>query len=645
MVLSLITGTIAGLGAILFRLMIKWVASGFSVWHPVGRTHYLIALVPAVGLLLVGFISTYLAKEVKGHGVPQILEALAIRGGRIRPRVGVFGVLAPALTIGSGGSVGREGPIALIGAAFGSTLGQTLKLPDKFISLLVACGAAGGIAATFNAPIAGAFFGLEVVLGSYAMGAIVPVFISALTAVSVFTKIDGNALALAIPTLGLHSSLEIVFIFGLGIVGGLMGVAYTRGLYFSEDLFGNWSVPWWVKNVAGGLGVGVIGLFIPQILGVGYPTMHLAALGAMTLGGFFILLLAKYVATLVTIGAGGSGGVFAPSLYLGAMLGGVYGSVMHLLFPGIAANPAIYATVGMASVFAGAAQAPFVAITILLEMTGDYRLTVAVMAAAILSYIVYGSLNRDSMYTVKLTRKGIAILRGTDVRPTERITVGSTLHRPVESIRGETTLSEAFEALSASSAEVLPVLDAKNTFRGIVTLANLRVAVSEGTSDQPIASLITLVPTIWDEDSLDLAMRRLGVYDIPALGVLSRSTGEFRGLLRREDLLKTYNAQVLHSLDLEKRARELSTSISEEGLFREFLVTENSPWVGRTLSEIEWPSEVTVVSIHRAREILVPHGTSRLLPGDRLLVFGYPAQAVEDLKKKLNPVVLPGKSN
>ena len=556
--LAVITGIIAGFGAIIFRLMITWIKAGFHLWTPIGAIHPLVALSPAVGILLVGFISTYLAKEVKGHGVPQILEALALRGGRIRARVGILGVIAPAITIGSGGSVGREGPIALIGAAFGSTLGQFLKLSDKYISLLLAAGAAGGIAATFNAPIAGGFFGLEVVLGSYAMGAVVPVFISALIAVTVFTHFMGNAPVLAIPsTIGPKHPLEIFLMLGLGVLGGLAGVAYTKGLYFSEDLFHRWAAPWWLKNVTGGLAVGILGLFVPRILGVGYPTMHLAVTGGFVLGGFLLLLLAKYVATLLTIGAGGSGGVFAPSLYLGSMLGGVYGSVIQWLLPSLGTNPAAYAAVGMAAVFAGAAQAPFVAITIILEMTGDYRLTASVMAAAVISYILYGSLARDSMYTVRLTRQGIAILRGTDVRLEERIALKSILDRlPEHTLPPTTKVGEAIERLTVSTKGAMPVLDEDQTFLGVVTLTGLRAAQDDGSEKEEIRSFVSPVPTLYADDSLDLAMRRLAVYDLPYLAVLAQNGG-FLGLLDSGDLVKAYNAQATRSLDLEQRRRPI----------------------------------------------------------------------------------------
>ncbi len=640
---ALIVGIIAGLGAIFFRWLIQWISNGFHILGGVTTNHLIVATFPAIGLLLVGLISTYLAREVKGHGVPQILEAVAVRGGYIRKRVGVLGVLAPALTIGSGGSVGREGPIALIGASFGSIFGQFLRLPDKYKVLLVACGAAGGIAATFNAPIAGAFFGLEIVLGSYAMGAVVPVFIAALMGVTVFNHFEGGGPVLAIPAVGLHNPIEIFFMFGLGILGGLLGVAYTWGLYFSEDVFDHWRVPWWVKNVSGGLALGILGLFLPQILGVGYSTMHLAVLGKYALAFFFLLLVAKYLATILTIGAGGSGGVFAPSLYLGAMMGGFYGSVLHTVFPQLVTSPGIYAAVGMAAVFAGAAQAPFVAITIILEMTGNYGLTTAVMGAVIISYIVYGSLMRDSMYTVRLTRKGISILRGTDVRPTDRITVKSVLKRQVETVNEQTTVRETLEILTNSSVDLIAVVNQESVFQGAVSLVGLREAIDQGTEDGPISKLITRLPRIAANQSLDMAMRKMAINDVTALAVFSSETGDFLGILNNEDVLKAYNALAVRSFDLEKRIEQFGKqNAGRTGRFKEFHVSVLSPWKDKQISELPWPSEAVIVSILRGNQTIIPRGNTQMQADDQVLVYGYPEEILKELDVKFEGTPTPG---
>jgi hypothetical protein len=282
-----------------------------------------------------------------------------------------------------------------------------LRLDETYTSLLVACGAAAGIAATFNAPIAGALFGLEVVLGSYAMGALVPVFLAAVTGTVLFRALEGTALAIPTPPYAFPHGVAVVALLPLGLFGGLVALAYSRGLYAVEERFEAWRVPWPVKAVAGGVVVGLLGIALPGVLGVGYGSMQVAVRGGFGLGLLAALLAGKYVATLLTIGAGGSGGVFAPSLFLGTMLGGAFGQALAHLFPGFAGPPALYAVAGMGVVFAGAAQAPLTAVVIILEMTGDYTLTVGVAAACVVSYLVHGLLARDSMYTVRLSRRGI----------------------------------------------------------------------------------------------------------------------------------------------------------------------------------------------------------------------------------------------
>lgn len=315
--LAIVTGLVGGAGAVAFRLMIAGATWAFTrvFGRPEGG-HVLAALAPAAGIVLVGLITTYVAREVKGHEVPQILESLALRGGRIRPRVGFFGILAPAITIGSGGSVGRKGPIALIGASFGSLLGQVLHLDEQDLSLPMACGASAGIGAAFNAPIAGALFGTEVILASYAMNVLVPCVVSSVTGVLLFARIMGPSLSLPILAYALHP-LGMVLMLLLGLLAGGFGLLYTRGLQLSEDAFAGLPGPFWVKNLVGGLLVGILGLLFPQVLRVGYGTMRLTALGGIPAALALLLLVMKYLATVITIGAGGSGGVFAPSLYLG----------------------------------------------------------------------------------------------------------------------------------------------------------------------------------------------------------------------------------------------------------------------------------------------------------------------------------------
>ncbi len=643
MALAMVTGVVGGLGAILFRLMISWVADGVHLVLPL--THrpvwaWTVLLAPAAGLLAVSLITRYVAREVKGHGVPQILESLALRGGRIRPRVGLFGILAPALTIGSGGSVGREGPIALIGAAFGSTLGQALHLTDQDISLLVGCGAAAGIGATFNAPIAGGFFGLEVVLGTYALGALVPVFLASVTGVTVFTTIMGGGAVLPTPPYHVIDHWAILFMIGLGALVAGVGYLYTAGLTFSEDAFDRLRLPFWAKAVVGGLAVGLIGLFLPGVLGVGYATMHRALDGDLVFGVLALLFVAKYVATLITIGAGGSGGVFAPSLFIGGMFGGFYGGVLHRISPGWAPHPAIYAVAGMAAMFSAAAQAPFVAITILLEITGDYHLTAPVMAAAAVSYFAYGYFTRDSMYTVKLRRRGISILHGNDVRPIEQIAVEGALSALDDVHLGvEDTREQAYNRLMELNRSFLPVVDASGQVVGLATLAGLSAHHGEHHGERPLRDvMLPLPPPLWATDSLDTALRRFALEDVVALPVRRGSRGRLVGFVTRDDVIRAYNASTLRTMGTAQQMQSLSRAQNDPGRFLEVILSARSPIVGQTLQTLRLPAAALVVSLARRNATLIPHGQTRLETGDRLLVYVAPAAEADTVRRMLEGV-------
>ena len=357
---AIVVGIGAGLGAIVFRWLIGLVerfsftllAAAFSYlpdsveWL---RRYGHVVLAPALGGLLVGWLVYRYAREAKGHGVPEVMEAVALRGGRIRPIVAIVKSLASALSIGSGGSVGREGPIVQIGSALGSTLGQLLHLSEDRIRNLVACGAAAGIAATFNAPIAGVFFALEVILGEFGVASFGPVVLASVVSSVVGRIAFGDVPAFIVPEYSIQSLWEYGFYALLGVLGALVGVAYTRLIYWSEDRFEAWKgAPEWGKPAIGGALLGLLAILygqlpglgfdrIPQVFGVGYATIDAGLMGRLAIGVMAALMVLKLVSTALTLGSGGSGGVFAPSLFIGSMMGGAWGLAVGRLFPQVAA--------------------------------------------------------------------------------------------------------------------------------------------------------------------------------------------------------------------------------------------------------------------------------------------------------------------
>ena len=361
----------------------------------------------AVGGGVVGARSALLAREARGHGVPEVMKAVAVRGGVIRARLVGVKALASALTIGTGGSVGRGGAVIQIGSAFGSHLGQWLKLNAASVRTLVGCGAAAGISATFNAPIAGAIFAAEIIVGDFAVTQFTPIVISSVVA-SVATRYAiGNHPAFIVPDFEIVSPFELVPYMGAGIVAGLVAVAFIRTLSFAEDNFAKIPVPEWSTAAIGGAMVGTMAIWLPNVYGVGYTTIGGALAGTMTAGMMGVLVVAKILATSVTIGSGGSGGVFAPSLFLGAMAGGVVGTLVEQYFPGATGSSGAYALVTMGAVVAAATHAPVSAIIIIFELTQTIDIIPALMTACVISTLVAQVSFRDSIYTVKLRRQGI----------------------------------------------------------------------------------------------------------------------------------------------------------------------------------------------------------------------------------------------
>lgn len=631
LLLAVLVGAVGGLGAVVFRLMIRAAVTGFHALVPGSGhlPHYTTAVLPVLGLLLVGLITTYGAREVRGHGVPQILEALALRGGRIRPRVGVLGIVAPAITIGSGGSVGREGPIALIGAAFGSSLGQLLKLADRYTMLLVGCGAAAGIGATFNAPIAGGLFGMEVVLGSYAMGTLVPCFVSSVIGVTVFNAILGSHLVLPVPALAFRSPLSVVVMALLGVVAGLFGIVYTKGLTFFEDVFERWNWRFWQRALVGGLAVGGLGLLLPQVLGVGYGPMRAVAAGQLAGLVLAALLVGKLFATLVTIGAGGSGGVFAPSLYLGLMLGTVYGMAAHGLLPNTLADARVFGVAGMGAVFAAAAQAPLTAAVIVLEMTGDYQLTLGVLMAASLAYFVYGSLAPDTMYTVRLSRRGIRILRGAEVRPLQGLPAKSAM-RPTAPVAGSDSVSEAQSRLADLHADGLVIQDARGRYLGVVDLPTLLAASARNPQGAVQDLPLTRIPPLAPDSNLDDAVQRFGIYSTPLLPVAEN--GRVVGVLSPSDVMRAYHTRTALSLETSRKVVLMQQATGSPGAFQLVPLAAESRLVGRAVRELGLPASAVLVSIERGDRVLIPRGDTELCADDRLVLYINPGTEADRVR-------------
>ncbi len=552
LVLSALVGVGVGLAAVLFRWMID-LFHGFFFTTLQGWLSfmgpYAVIIIPAIGAVLFSPLIYFFAREAKGHGVPEVMLAMEQNHGKIRPIVAVVKSLASSLCIGSGGSAGREGPVVQVGAALGSTLGQFFNLNDEKIKNLVACGAAGGIAATFNAPIGGLFFALEVILRDFSTRRLGNVVIASVTA-SVIAKIFlGNEHFIATPAYSIKSPVELIFYIGLGLVIAPCAITFVRMLYKFEDVFEELKTHELFKPVIGAILLGFLGLYFPQVFGVGYENIEGAVHATIILKFLLILIPLKMLAVCFTLGSGGSGGVFAPSLVLGSLVGGAFGMILSFLFPDLGIEPGAYALVGMAAFFAGSAHAPMAAFLIMFELTGDYLIILPLMLAVTITTALSERLHRESIYTLKLIRRGIDVKKERVRDIMESIKVGEILGKASATVLPSAPIDEIIRLVEKENRASVTVVDREGLFHGIITLDLiipllrnrehlLNVIVAE--------DIAKSVPCIEELASLKEAMRMLvesGMDILPVVKGVGKGT-KLTGTISKDDLLSAYRREV-----------------------------------------------------------------------------------------------------
>ena len=645
---AIVVGAGTGIGAVLFIELIGLVQKLFfqslpALLNSPGR--WLFIVIPTIGGLLGGPIIAYFAKEAKGHGVPEVMQAIAMQGGRIRPRVVVAKIAASALCIGSGGSAGREGPIVQVGAALGSTLGQWLHLSEARIRNLVACGAAAGISATFNAPIAGVIFSMEIILGELHLGDLGSVVLSAVTASTLARIFLGERPAFTIPNYGVKTPWEIILYAGLGLLSALVAVGFIRLLYGLEDLFDAWHFPEALKPGVGGLLLGILAFGYPMILGLGFvpseeallgiplaaniphvfgagfPVIEGTLLNQLSFGLLFALTLLKPLATSLTLGSGNSGGVFAPALFTGAALGGAFGNLVEMVFPGATAGPGAFAVVGMAAVFAGAARAPFTAILIVFEMTDDYSLIIPLMAGVIISMIVADHLYPDSIYTLKLTRRGIHLKRGQDVDVMESVRVEEVMMSPPETVSLNMPATLLANEFMRTGRHGFPVLNEDGSLFGVVSLEDYRRAIT-GKKVAPenlvVQDIATRKPvTVFPDETVGRALQRMAPRDISRLPVVARDNPKrLIGLVRRNDIVRAYEFGILRREEARRRASMHKEIGENQAEFIDVALTNEAFANGKTIAKLKLPRDAVLVSVRRGNQLIIPHGDTLLQAGD-----------------------------
>ncbi|MBF0623671.1 MAG: chloride channel protein [Magnetococcales bacterium] len=550
--IAVITGVMVGYGAILFRRLIEFFqyhflgSGGENVVEIVaGLPWWQILLAPALGGLLLGPLVHFVFPTSRGDGVPEVMAAVALRGGKLSLRDGLGKVLSCAISIGCGSSVGREGPVVHLGATMASWFGSKWNMSTQHMRTMVGCGAAAGIAASFNAPIAGVMFALEVILGDYGLATFSPIVLSSVIATVVARLHLGDFPAFIVPHYTLVSAWEIPAYVGLGLVCGLTGILFMKTLFKSEDIWARIPMPRYLKPTLGGFLLGLIALAAPQVMGVGYDTMNMALLEQM--GGVLMLLLifAKIIATSITLGSGFSGGVFTPALFLGAMVGGAYGTWAHSLFPAISAGPGAYTLVGMAAMSASVLGAPIASILILFELTGDYRIMLALMVASIVATLLINQVYGNSVFTRALQRKNINLDSRREAALMRDIRVSSIMRKDFDLIPDTLTIRKLKERFHTTREENFLVVDQTGRLKGVLAFQDIReVAFDSGLEDLVLVRDLTLreLVTATADENLFEVFRRMGSANVEQIPVVaSHDPTQVLGIITNHDVIQAYN--------------------------------------------------------------------------------------------------------
>ncbi len=561
-------GLMAGAGNVVFRTVTDGVhhlifEQGFEFFRisEGGFRLLFLPLLPVAGMILLIPLSLFFPGEVNGYGFTKFLRKVNLEGGIIRGRTIFLKILASSLTIGTGGSAGVEGPIAQVGGAIGSLVGQTFRVSGARMKVYIAAGCAGAIAAMFNAPVAGVFFAAEIVLlGTYEFSSFSALVISSALATVVSRAYYGGSPAFPVPPYHLVNPLvELPLYVLMGLIIGVIAVFHIKVFYGVRDLFARLPLHPFAKPVVGALIVGTIAIGFPQVMGDGYDYIGEVLSGKGVVWVMLLLIFLKIGATAVTLGAGGSGGVFAPALFIGAVIGGAFGGIAHHLLPEFTANPGAYAAVGIGAFLAAATHAPLTAIFLLFEMTGNYLIIVPIMLASIIGTTMATFLYRESIDTVDFGREGIDIHEGRETAIMKSILVGKVISEDVDFISEKANVDQLLEVFrQTSDSFYFPVINETGRMTGIISMQDVKnvlhdekLRLSATVGNICSRDVITLTP----DDNLYEAMTLFDVKGIEEIPVVeSKNDPWVLGMLKRRDVIAAYNREVLKKGISEKTA-------------------------------------------------------------------------------------------
>jgi CIC family chloride channel protein len=557
-VLAVLIGVLGGLGNYLFRKtieLIHWAVVEQSLTlFDISLEHWsasrvLVMFLPAIGGILVVPLWIFFAKDLKG-GFSSFLVKVNLKGAKLPMRPLFTRGLGAAITLGTGGSAGQEGPIAVIGGTIGSQFGKKFKMSGDRLKVLVACGAAAGVAATFNAPIAGVFFATEIVLlSSFELASFTSIVISSAMATVVSRALLGNSSELVAPPYVMGSFWELVLYLLLGLIIGGLAAGFIDLHFRIKDRIDALTLPPLAKPVLGGLAVGIIGIFLPQVFGNGYEFMSTVLLGEHAWYLLALLILAKMVATSITLGSGLPGGMFAPCLFLGAVAGGSFGHLLELLFPGAGLSAGAYALVGMGAFLAAATHSPMTAIFLLFEITNSYQVIVPIMLTCVIGTAIARRLKKDSLETMELSRAGIDLEAGKERNIMKALSVGEVMSRRVETVPENMSLGNFARFIEQTHHTNFPLVNAAGELTGIISVQDfMGVVFEKDLLDLVVVKELatTEVITVHAEEDLDTAMRRIGYRNIEQLPVVDRENRrKLYGIISRRDMVSAYNRALM----------------------------------------------------------------------------------------------------
>ncbi len=624
--LAVLVGILVGFSSALLIWSIDLVAEGAEKLGDALSMGKAVALITVpLGLLVAFLIARRLAPEAEGDGVPAAMASLVVRGGRLRLRSWATKIVATAATLGAGGSAGREGPIVQIGATVGSVAARYAHQGEDKMRSLVAAGAGAGIGASFNAPIAGMLFAMEVILGNFGLRHLNVVVIASVSAAVTSRLLVGEEQLLRAASHSLEDPRELLLYAALGLATAVAAYLLLRLLSLTEGL--KIPGPVWVRPIGFGIAVGGVGLIYPEVLGTGQRFIGdlLSGVGEPATYMWYTLLAIaglKILATGLTLGARGSGGAFMPSLFIGAALGAGFAHIVDGSWSVSTIEPSAFAIVGMAATFAAVARAPLTSILIVFEITGDYGLVLPLMLAVTLATFVADRMHSLSAYTMPLARAGISLTRRGEVDLLDTVLVRDVMTRNLTSVAPHQSLEEIHELLDRERHHGLPVLD-RGALVGIITLADIQRA-GDSSPGATVGDAMTPRPaTVTPSSPVSLAIERMAALGVGRLPVVDdNDPTRLVGVFRRVGAVNAYHQALSASTEHELNLERLRLRTDPGARFFDFRIPRESMADGRLVKETAWPEGLTLVSVQRGRVVMVPTGNLELVEGDVVTAFG-----------------------